>query len=263
MKTRINTIPYANEAYLPVDPNLLPQWKNYLSRDRNFKIGICWNGNSQYRTAGLRKAVAQKAIPLTLLAELSQIPGVTLYSLQRTDGNRQEENLPSSLAVTLLPFDFDITHGRFMDTAAIMKNLDLVITVDTAILHLAGGLGVRTWGLLPYSSDWRWLIDRSDTPWYSSVTLFRQKSAGNWEDVMLRVKTELISLVDAHRASTNPVVMHNEKQGPPTTNPPILTPIIKKRTTPTAQFELAIRYRVEEEMKKHKEERTKNNNQTT
>jgi ADP-heptose:LPS heptosyltransferase len=87
--------------------------------------------------------------------------------------------------------DVDTDQGPFMDTAAIMKNLDLVITSDTSIPHLAGALGVPTWLALPYVSDWRWLLDRTDSPWYPTMRLFQQKSLGDWAGVFEEIKTAL------------------------------------------------------------------------
>ena len=88
--------------------------------------------------------------------------------------------------------DFDQSNGRFMDTAAVIKNLDLVITVDTSISHLASGLGVPTWIMLPNPADWRWMIDRTDSPWYPNVTrLFKQPTPGDWQSMIKEVAVEL------------------------------------------------------------------------
>src|SRR3954470_23356788 len=87
--------------------------------------------------------------------------------------------------------DYDTTSGPFMDTAALMMNLDLVITSDTSVPHLAGGLGVPVWLALPYAADWRWLIDRDDSPWYPTMRIFRQRKPGDWSEVFERITAEL------------------------------------------------------------------------
>src|SRR5262249_34752126 len=92
--------------------------------------------------------------------------------------------------------DFDVKHGAFMDTAAVMVNLDLVISSDTSVPHLAGALGVPIWLALPYVCDWRWLLDRSDSPWYPTMRLFRQKSPGNWRDVFDEIEIALRQIIE-------------------------------------------------------------------
>src|SRR5262249_14822841 len=130
-------------------------------------------------------------------AAVSKLSGVRLISLQR--GESRQELLNSGLAGTAHPTihdpgdDVDTTHGAFMDTAAIMMNLDLVITSDTSIAHLAGALGVPVWVVLPFAPDWRWLLNRSDSPWYPTMWLFRQKQAGNWESVFTEIRAALTS----------------------------------------------------------------------
>ena len=94
---------------------------------------------------------------------------------------------------------FDKTFGPFMDTAAVMKSMDLVIGVDTSLAHLAGGLGVPAWVMLPYDADWRWFENRSDSPWYPTMRLFRQKKIGDWDPVIEEVKNELDKLVLQHK----------------------------------------------------------------
>ena len=114
-----------------------------------------------------------------------------MYSLQKQTGTDQLRNLPADFDLKIFEGDFDNTHGRFMDTAAIIKNLDLVITIDTSIGHLAAGLGTPTWILIPNPPDWRWLLDRTDTPWYPNIRLFRQPKSGDWQSVIEMVVDEL------------------------------------------------------------------------
>jgi ADP-heptose:LPS heptosyltransferase len=96
---------------------------------------------------------------------------------------------------------FDRDHGAFMDTAAVFKNVDLVITSDTSVAHLAGALGVPTWVALPIGPDWRWHVDRDDSPWYPTMRLFRQSTLGQWRDVFERITAALGPLVAAKRDS--------------------------------------------------------------
>ena len=119
-------------------------------------------------------------MPLSCFARLSHLSTVRLISLQRGAGRAEWLANSPALPVVDLGDRVDTDHGAFMDTAAIMMNLDLVITSDTAIAHLAGALGVPVWVALPFMPDWRWLLDRSDSPWYPTMRLFRQKAPGDW-----------------------------------------------------------------------------------
>lgn len=189
--TTLDTIP-GTLPYLYADPDLVAEWGNRLSHDQTFKIGICWHGNAQYATQSLQRAVAAKSITPAHFEPVASIQGITLYNLQKINGL---EDL-STLGFCIQDFgpDLDTTNGRFMDTAAIMKNMDLIITVDTSIAHLAGGLGVPVWVLLPYPADWRWMMNRSDTPWYPTMRLFRQTSPGDWATVFEQVTQALYQL---------------------------------------------------------------------
>ena len=99
--------------------------------------------------------------------------------------------------------NFDNTNGRFMDTAALMKNLDLIISVDTSVAHLAGALGLPVWVVLPSVADWRWMKDREDSPWYATMRLFRQETYGNWESVFENMKIELKRLLQNRETKEN------------------------------------------------------------
>jgi tetratricopeptide (TPR) repeat protein len=159
----------------------------------SFNVGICWHGNSHYTRPALQIAAQEKAIPLATFEPLAHLPGVHLYSLQCVDGTHELD----AINFTVHAFDasFDQEHGRFMDTAAVMQNLDLVITGDTSIAHLAGALGIRTWLLLPNPADWRWLRKRTDSPWYPTMRIFRQKAHGDWASVMRSVEKALKKIV--------------------------------------------------------------------
>ena len=190
LKTRIETVP-CTIPYLYADSDLVAYWKDQLANDTNFKIGICWQGNSNYSTPFLRAVVKQKSIQLAKLLPLATIPGVSLYSLQRITGTDQIEKLPDNFSLHTFGEDFDQSHGRFMDTAAVIKNVDLVISIDTSICHLAAGLGTPTWNILPNPPDWRWMLDRTDTPWYSNMRLFRQPEPGDWDSVIVTIVHKL------------------------------------------------------------------------
>jgi len=178
---------------LYADKSLTEYWHQELTHDTNFKVGLCWQGNANYSTQSLREAVKTKSLHVGMFEPLSRIPGVSLYSLQKVSGEDQLSNIDFS--VHTFDGDFDNSHGRFMDTAAVMKNLDLIITVDTSTAHIAGGLGVSTWVLLPYLADWRWLLDRTDSPWYPSMRLFNQPEKNGWESVIQDMVTALNTLL--------------------------------------------------------------------
>lgn len=191
LKTRIDTVP-CEIPYLYADETLVEDWKEKLAADKNFKIGICWQGNDNYATPLLRMTVAQKSVHPKEFAPICCVPGVSIYSLQKTTGTDQLKDIPDTMHIITFDGDFDQSHGRFMDTAAVIKNLDLIITVDTSISHLASGLGIPTWIMLPNPADWRWMINRNDSPWYPNVTrLFKQPTPGDWESMIKEVAHEL------------------------------------------------------------------------
>jgi len=199
LKTQVLDLP-GPTPYIHANPLLVEEWRRKLSGDKNFKIGICWQGNNKYHTAFLRAVVACRPTALAALAPIGRIPNVSIYSLQKVDGLEQLQNLPEGFTVKTFDGDFDDSHGRFMDTAAVMKNLDLVITVDTSIAHLAGALGVPVWTMIPNPPDWRWMFDIDDTPWYPTMQLFRQETPGDWEPVIKQMVDKLVGKVATHQA---------------------------------------------------------------
>ncbi len=191
LKTRIDTIP-DEVPYLYADAKLVAEWAEKLAADKNFKIGICWQGNDNYATPLLRATVAQKSVHPREFAPICEVPGVSIYSLQKMSGTEQLKDLPASMHIITFDGDFDQSNGRFMDTAAVISNLDLVITVDTSISHLAASLGIPTWIMLPNPADWRWMLDRTDSPWYPEILrLFKQPTPGDWETMIQEVAQEL------------------------------------------------------------------------
>ena len=194
LQTVEETVPH-DIPYLYAHTQLVEYWKDKLSADKNFKIGICWQGNPNYNTPFLRAVVAAKSIKLKQLEPLFKIPGVSVYNLQKMTGEEQLSDIPVEWNLIQFDDNFDKIHGRFMDTAAVIKNLDLVITVDTGLAHIAAGLGAHVWTFIPNPPDWRWMLDRTDTPWYPNMTLFRQPKPGDWESVIRDIANRLALLV--------------------------------------------------------------------
>jgi len=180
LKTQLNTIP-RHVPYLSADEALIEHWRTILAEVKGFRVGINWHGRRGHIVAERRD------LPLSELAKLAHIPHVQLVNLQH-GATRQELNEATSGPAQILHLgdEVDRTHGTFIDTTAILINLDLVITSDTALAHLAGALGVPVWLALPHAADWRWLLDRTDSPWYPTMRLFRQllsreRPTGDWQ----------------------------------------------------------------------------------
>ena len=184
--TNQNTIP-AEIPYLRAEPERVAKWRAKIG-NRGFKVGICWQGE--------KSGVIDigRSFPLTHFEGLSKIPGVRLISLQKNAGVEQLHELPAGMSVETLGDEFDAGPDAFLDTAAAMESLDLVIASDTAIAHLAGALGRPVWVALKYVPDWRWLLDRADSPWYPTMRLFRQKTQGDWPAVFADIAQELTNL---------------------------------------------------------------------
>jgi len=184
------TIPVAI-PYVPVNLERREQWRPRIESLPGFKIGLCWQGSPTF------KGDNQRSIPLASLAPLGAVPGVSLVSLQKGAGEEQIEPQRAQLPLQVLAgLDRD---GAFLDTAAVMQHLDLVITSDTAIAHLAGALGRPVWVLLSVGCDWRWLVGRADSPWYPTMRLFRQRALGDWAGVLAEVVAALQAEVAAAR----------------------------------------------------------------
>lgn len=187
-QTRLDTIP-RNVPYLQADPALIEHWREKLAALTDFRVGINWHGREGHLVAQRRD------IPLRELAKLAEIPGVQLISLQKGATQpliaQELAAAPAGGRIFHLGDDFDTVHGAFMDTAAVMKNLDLVITSDTSVAHLAGALGVPVWVALPFAADWRWLLHRSDSPWYPTMRLFRQSAPAQWTDAIAQLTAAL------------------------------------------------------------------------
>jgi hypothetical protein len=191
-RTTVTTVP-ADTPYLYADPALVAHWRRELAAIAGFKIGINWQGNPQY------KGDRSRSIALDRFGPLADLPGARLVALQKGVGAEQLADWAKRPVVTDLGPRLDEETGAFMDTAAVLMNLDLFITSDTAIAHLAGALGVPTWLALPWSADWRWLELRNDSPWYPTMRLFRQSEPGDWDTVFERMALELKPVLTAPR----------------------------------------------------------------
>jgi len=195
--TTLDTVP-AEVPYLSVPAGLVERWRGRLAQDQTFKVGIAWQGNPHH------KWDRHRSIPLAAFAPLAAMPGVQLYSIQKGDGVDQLPSLTRRFPVTELSDSLDADTGAFVETGAVMKNLDLVVTADTAVAHLAGALAVPVWVALSTIADWRWLLKRSDTPWYPTMRLFRQQTVGDWDTVFARMAEEVRKLA-AQKAGYCPV----------------------------------------------------------
>jgi tetratricopeptide (TPR) repeat protein len=187
--TTVETIPAA-VPYLEAEAQLVETWRNELASLPGFKVGITWQGSPSFRFDRYR------SIRLLEFAPLAAVPGVTLVSLQKGYGSEQVASLAGRFEVVDLGPRLDES-GAFLDTAAVMKNLDLVISADTAIPHLAGALGVPVWLATPLAPDWRWLLSRDDSPWYPTMRLFRQSARGEWGSVFRRMAAALAQQLGA------------------------------------------------------------------
>lgn len=187
--TTLDNIPGCPTLLVPIEKSV--HWKQSISQYAGLKVGIVWSGSSIHRNDNFR------SLPLTALAPFAKCAGINFFSLQIGDANRQLKLSPLSDRV----IDLTDQIRDFADTAALINQLDLVISIDTAVVHLAGTLGKPVWLLLSYSPDWRWMLERNDSPWYPIVHLFRQKEPGNWGGVIDLVCTQLIKSVDENNKS--------------------------------------------------------------
>jgi tetratricopeptide (TPR) repeat protein len=178
--TTLESIP-AQIPYLKPDPELTAKWAARLPPSGQRKIGIVWAGNASYTKDRIR------SLHLSTLAPLAQVPGVQFFNLQKGPPAAQLADSPRGLH--LIDFAPELTD--FADTAALIANMDLVVTSDTSVVHLAGAIGKPVWVMLPFSADWRWMLSRNDTPWYPTMRLFRQSTPGDWTGVIDRVAEAL------------------------------------------------------------------------
>jgi hypothetical protein len=172
--TSLTTIP-APTPYLFPDPAQAASWQSRLKSQPGLKVGLAWAGSPTHTADQLR------SIPPAAFAPLAHLPNVRLISLQKDQ--------PAAPQLPLLDWTSELTD--LADTAALIGSLDLVVTVDTAVAHLAGALGKPVWLLLQFTSDWRWMLDRDDSPWYPTMRLFRQKTSGDWNAPLAQITEAL------------------------------------------------------------------------
>jgi FKBP-type peptidyl-prolyl cis-trans isomerase 2 len=176
--TKLETIP-AKIPYISADPTKVKKWREKIGPDGSaVKIGLVWAGNPKPKFGHSRSC------SLNAFSPLAKSDNITFFSLQKGETAEQAKDPPEGMKL----IDHTEEIHDFSDTAAIIENLDLVISVDTAVAHLAGSLGKHVWILLPIIPDWRWMLNREDSPWYPTMRLFRQPSQGDWESVIAHVK---------------------------------------------------------------------------
>ncbi len=183
LKVNASTIPAATSYLAPAD-SLLDYWRERLGTTKRKRIGIAWQGNPDHQADIFR------SVPLNQFLPLDQLGNVDLFSFQNGFGAQQISKW-TGRPITSFADSLDKSHGAFMDTAAIMCCMDAVVTSDTAIAHVAGALDVPTHVALNYMPDWRWLLEREDSPWYPSVRLHRQERMGQWESVFASIASAI------------------------------------------------------------------------
>jgi tetratricopeptide (TPR) repeat protein len=182
--TNLDSIP-ARRGYLKAPAKKVAEWHQKFAAVPGPKIGLVWSGNPSHQHD------RQRSIPLAAFQRIFRGQPGNFFGLQR------EVRPGDAPALAALPEVMDLGPRLrdFAETAAIVASLDLVITVDTAVAHLAGAMGIKTWLLLAFAPDWRWLLERKDSPWYASIRLFRQPAAGSWGPVLEEVRMELGNLL--------------------------------------------------------------------
>ena len=183
--TRLETIPAAI-PYLHADPVAARRWRERLDGGAP-KVGLVWAGASREHEPRLQRTDRRRSLALSRLAPLAAVPGVRFVSLQKGPPALQAREAPQGMMLA----DFTDELDDFADTAALVAALDLVISVDTSVAHLAGGMGKPVWILSRFDACWRWLIDREDSPWYPTARLYHQPVAGDWDSVIARVAQAL------------------------------------------------------------------------
>jgi len=178
-KTELNSIP-ASVPYIHPDATRVASWRERLAGNTR-RIGLAWAGRPEHPRDRWR------SLPLEQLVPLLNVPGTTFYSLQVGAGAEQVQQLPPDVRLV----DLAAEVKDFANTAAAVANLDLVISIDSAMVHLAGAMGKPVWVLLNKGCDWRWLLDRADSPWYPTARLFRQTTPGEWQEPVKRIEREL------------------------------------------------------------------------
>jgi Tfp pilus assembly protein PilF len=183
--------------YILPEKDWVEEWKQRIPPEaEQLKIGIVWAGHVGH------KGNSKRSTSLLSWAPLAGIRGVTFFSLQIGEAAAEARNPPPGMNLV------DLTDSivDFADTAAFLSHLDLIISVDTAVAHLAGSMGKSVWTLLPFAPDWRWLLGRKDTPWYPTMRLFRQRAPGDWKGVFAEVAADLRGMIDSGILPGSPAI---------------------------------------------------------
>jgi predicted O-linked N-acetylglucosamine transferase (SPINDLY family) len=199
LRTELATIPAA-VPYLQADPAAIESWSRRLPARTGLRIGIVWQGNAEAE----RNWARGRSWSLAFLEPLTRLPDVSLISLQTGQGAGQLSSAGYAGRIVSFGEELDAGPDAFVDTAAIVMSLDLVISCDTSVAHLAGALGVPVWVALHATSEWRWLLDRDDSPWYPTMRLFRQRTAGDWGTVVDDMCRALADFSSLHARARRP-----------------------------------------------------------
>jgi hypothetical protein len=194
--TTVGTIP-GRAPYLAAEPRAVAAWRERLKPLAGLHVGLVWSGDPRRHDPKAQAVDRRRSITLQHFAGLADVAGVSLVSLQKGEAAAQTRSAPSGLVV----HDWTDDLGDFADTAALVAALDLVVSVDTAVVHLAGGLGKPVWVLSRFDACWRWLRNRADSPWYPMARVFGQPAPGDWAGVMDAVVRELRQRVAAAPAA--------------------------------------------------------------
>ncbi len=168
-------------AYVRADPARSAAMADWLGASSDLRVGLGWAGRPTHNND------RNRTVPLSVLAPLAAVPGVTFVSLQKGPAAAEASRWPGPAPL----LDAQAKIETFEDTAALLDHLDLLIAVDTSLVHLAGAMARPAWVLIPFAPDWRWLAGRMDTPWYDTLTLYRQADVSDWEPVVERMTEDL------------------------------------------------------------------------
>jgi hypothetical protein len=207
--------PIVTEPYIKTTNELASKWKGILAREKRPIIGINWQGNPSHEKANSKG----RSLPLETFAPIAQLTNISLLSLQKGFGSEQLEGCSfKDRLVSCQPLVDEV--WDFLETSAIIANCDLVITSDTAVAHLAGGIGKTTWLLLKKVPEWRWGLAGDTTFWYSSMRLFRQRERGDWDEVLQRVAEALQQEFTAVKAPESARTQPKQAEAPSTSPKP-------------------------------------------
>lgn len=183
------------QPYLRPQSGLVDTWRRKLEGIEGLKVGICWQGNRAYPWRHWR------SVRLAEFAPLAKVDGVSLVNLQHGEARQELSEIDGQFFVHDLGDGLDREGGAFMDTAAVIANLDLVVTTDTSLAHVAAGIGAPVWLVLAAAPEWRWQRQGDTTPWYSSMRLFRQRKLGEWSEAFEQLSAELQRLAAGRQSA--------------------------------------------------------------